>query len=425
MVKSNDRVAFTPGREAHSIGLALAARREELKAVKVFVGTPGYDFGWYDPGWQEAFEIKTLMPTATCQQAVDARLIDLVSGVIIAPFEQLEDSSNADIVLTEISSPDESGFCSFGQSLWNKKRLIEEAKISIAEVNDKLIRTFGNNRIHVEDIDYFVPHVSSGAEPSSGSLAGRQKKEPPAYIKDICGYVSSLIPDRATIQIGVGRTTEPLVKMGLLDGKYDIGYHSQATPPGVISLVRDGVITGKYKNINQGKCTVTSIGGDTKEELEYVHMNPLFELVDVGYLEDIRVISAHDNFVAINSALQIDLLGQVAAESIGERFIAAAGGQTPFTIGAAMSKGGKSLTVMPSTAANGTVSRIKPILDPGTPVTVPRIVTMYVVTEYGIANLWGKSTRDKALELIGIAHPDFRDELRREALRRFWPCSSP
>jgi 4-hydroxybutyrate CoA-transferase len=256
-------------------------------------------------------------------------------------------------------------------------------------------------------------------------LAGRQKKEPPAYIKDICGYVSSLIPDRATIQIGVGRITEPLVKMGLLDGKHDIGYHSQATPPGVISLVRDGVITGKYKNINQGKCTVTSIGGDTKEELEYVHMNPLFELVDVGYLEDIRVISAHDNFVAINSALQIDLLGQVAAESIGERFIAAAGGQTPFTIGAAMSKGGKSLTVMPSTAANGTVSRIKPILDPGTPVTVPRIVTMYVVTEYGIANLWGKSTRDKALELIGIAHPDFRDELRREALRRFWPCSSP
>jgi 4-hydroxybutyrate CoA-transferase len=189
----------------------------------------------------------------------------------------------------------------------------------------------------------------------------------------------------------------------------------------VISLVREGVINGKYKTLNPGKVVVTALGGSTKEEMEWANNNPLFELVDVEYLEDIRVIAAHDNMVAINNALSIDLTGQIASESIGTRIMSVAGGQIPFVFGALLSKGGRSITVLSSTAREGSISRIRPVLEPGTAVTIPRNCAQYVVTEYGIANLWGKSVRERAEELISIAHPDFRAELRKEAQKLFWP----
>jgi 4-hydroxybutyrate CoA-transferase len=244
-VKSGDRVVFTAGREAFAVELALAARKEELSNVEVFVPTPGYDFGWYDPGWEESFDITIMMPTAICQEAVDAKRCDINFGTLVP----------------EISPPDEKGFCSFGQSLWNKKRHIKRAKLVIAEVNKNLIRTYGDNFIHVSEIDYFVEHISSGAVPGAGSLAGRVRKEPEPYLKDTAGYVGSLIKDRDTLQIGVGRTTEPLVRLGLLDNKSDLGFHSEATPPGIITLVKGGVVNGKYKSINPGEVVVTSFGG--------------------------------------------------------------------------------------------------------------------------------------------------------------------
>jgi len=419
-VKSGDLVMFTAGREAHAIGLAIAARLRELKDVQVIAPTPGYDFGWYDPGWEESFQVTIMMPTATCQQAVDERRCDVNFGTMI-PFQHLEGMRKADVLLTEVSPPDKRGFCSFGQSLWNKRRHIKQAHLVIAEVNKNLIRTHGDNYVHVSEIDYFVEHIPSGGAPGMGSLAGRKVKEPEPYLKDIAGYVSTLIRDRDTLQIGVGRTTEPLVELGLLNDKHDLGYHSEATPPGVITLVREGVINGEYKTINRRRVTVTSLGGGTREEMEWANNNPLFQLVDVNYLEDIRVIAAHDNMVAINNALSIDLSGQIASEALGTRIMSVAGGQIPFVFGALLSTGGRSITVLPSTAAGGTISRIRPILEPGTAVTIPRNCAMYVVTEYGIANLWGKSLRQRASELISIAHPDHRAELKKEAERLFWP----
>lgn len=419
LVKSGDSIAFTVGREARSVALAIAARKDELRNVKVSVPSPGYDFGWYDPGWEESFLVTIFMPTAVCQEMVDERRCDLNFGTVI-PF--VKDSEEPpDILLTEVSPPDEHGFCSFGASVWNKRREIKEAKLTIAEVNKNLIRTYGDNYVHVSEIDYFVEHVPSGGAPGMGTLAGRMPKEPEPYVKRIAENVSQLIKDRDTIQIGVGRTTEPLVRLGLFNGKHDLGFHSEATPPGVISLVKEGVITGKYKNLHPGKVVVTSIGGSTKEEMEWVDNNPLFLLVDVTYLEDIRVIAAHDNMVAINNALAIDLMGQVAAENIGRRVLSVAGGQIPFVMGAWLSKGGRSITVLPSTAQGGTVSRIVPTLPPGTAVTIQRNCVDYVVTEYGIAHLRGKSARQRVNELISIAHPDFRAELRKEAEKLFWP----
>lgn len=420
MVKSGDRVVFTAGREAFAIGLAIAARKEELKDVEVFVPSPGYDFGWYDPGWEESFNVTVMMATAVCQEAVDARRVNINFGTLV-PFYMTQDITEPDVLLTEVSSPDERGFCSFGQSLWNKKRHVGDAKLVIAEVNPNLIRTYGDNFVHVSDIDYFVPHVPSGGAPGMGTLAGREIREPEPYLKDIAGYVSSLIKDRGTFQIGVGRTTEPLVRLGMLESKHELGYHSEATVPGIISLVRDGVINGKYKSLNPGKAVVTSLGGGSREEMEWASNNPLFWLVDVEYLEDIRVIGAHDNFVAINNALAIDLTGQITAEGLGTSLRSVAGGQIPFVYGAWLSKGGRSITVLPSTALGGTQSRIMPLLPLGTPVTIQRNVADCVVTEYGIAHLRAKSIRQRAQELIAIAHPDFRAELRREAEKLYWP----
>lgn len=416
-VKSGDQVAFTAGREAHAIGLALAARKDELKGVRVFVASPTFDFGWYDEGWQDSFEITIMMPTATCQEAVDAKRIDINFGTLI-PFD-VSAMANPDILLTEVSTPDEKGFCSFGQSVWDKRRQIRQAKLIIAEVNNNLIRTFGDNYVHVSEIDYFVEHISLGGTPGMGSLAGRALKEPEPYLKDICGYVSEIIKDGDTIQIGVGRTTEPLVRLGLLNNKHDIGVHSEATPPGIISLVKEGVITGKYKTINTGKVTVTTLGGGTREEMEWASNNPLFELVDVGYLEDLRTIAAHDNFVALNNALMIDITGQITAETIGTRIMSLAGGQIPFVFGAMLSKGGRAITVLPSTASGGKISRIAPTLPQGTVVTIQRNCADCIVTEYGIARLRGKPISQRVKELIGIAHPDFRSELKKEAEKLF------
>jgi 4-hydroxybutyrate CoA-transferase len=418
MVKSGDRVAFTTGREAFACGLAITARKEELKGVKIYAATPTYDFGWYDAGWEDSFTVTIAMPTATCQDAVDNHRCDILAAI---PIAQMQPEELPDILLTEVSPPDDKGFCSFGSSLWNKKKQIQKVrqagKLVIAEVNNNLLRTYGDNFIHVSELDYFVEHLSAGDTLGSGSLAGRALKEPEPYLKDIAGYVNELINDGDTIQIGVGRTTEPLVSLHMLDGKHNIGFHSEATPPGIISLVREGVINGKFKTLNPGKVVATSIGGSTHEEMEWVNMNPLFWLVDVDYLEDIRVIAAHDNMTAINNALIADLGGQITAESLGTKLLSVAGGQQPFVFGAWLSEGGKSVTVLPSTARNGTVSRIVPVLPQGTVVTIPRTYADYVVTEYGVARLRGKTLRQRAEELISIAHPDFRAELRKEAKR--------
>jgi 4-hydroxybutyrate CoA-transferase len=419
-VKSGDSVVFTSGREAHSIGLAVAARLGELKKVRVLAPTPTYDFGWYDEGWQDSFNVTIRMPTAVCQEAVDTRRVDIDPGTLI-PFVDVTDMYNADLLLTELSPPDDHGFCSFGASLWAKKRQLENAKLVIAEVNDSLIRTYGDNFVHVSQIDHFVQHVSTGSAPGTGSLAGRMLKEPEPYLRDITAYASELINDGDTLQIGVGRTTEPMVKMGLLDGKSDIGWHSEATPPGVINLVREGLINGERKSINRGKAVVTSIGGSTREEMEWVNNNPLFWLIDVAELEDIRVIASHDNFVAINNALAIDLSGQITAESLGDRWLSAAGGQIPFVVGTWLSKNGRSITVLPSTARGGKVSRIMATLPEGTSVTIQRNCADYVVSEYGIARLKGKTLRQRADELISISHPDFRSELRKSAQKRLFP----
>jgi 4-hydroxybutyrate CoA-transferase len=428
LIKSGDSVMIT-GREPLAIGLALAARKEDLKDVQITLVGPGYDFGWYDPGWEESFKISTYFPTAVSQEMVDERRCDILVPPLLPAithhYDWYSGEKELDVFLVELSTPDEHGFCSYGNTLGDKKKLTELAKLVIAEANPRLVRTCGENYVHVSQIDYFVEHVSSGRTLgsgfSSGSLIGRDVKPVEPSIKQIAENVSQLIRDRATLQIGGGRTTEPLIGLGMLADKHDLGLHSELTLRGIISLVRSGVINGKYKTLNPGKAVVTSVGGGTAEEMDWVQNNPLFWMVDLDYLEDCRVIAAHDDFVAINNVLAANLSGEMAITSLGTRRYAGVGGQLNFVIGALLSKGGRSISVLPSTARDGSASRIVPQFPPGTAVGIPQPLSDYVVTEYGIAKLRGKTLRERANELIDIAHPDFRAELRREAQKLYWP----
>ena len=425
-VKSGDRVCFVQGMEPLELGLALAARIGELKDVNISVRTPGRDFGWYDPGWEESFAIEVGFPLPLVRQMIAEKRCDIAIGSLGFLFHGEEKERQTDVVFLELSPPDHNGYCSFGASVWTKKSEIRAAKITVAEVYDHLIRTYGENYIHVSEIDYFVKHTATEkkarSKRTSGftDLMGRQL-QPGEVEKSIAEHVSSVVKDRDTIQIGIGLAAEWCAVLGTFNDKQDLGWHSEATPRGIIKLIREGVFTGKYKTLHKDKAVATACGGGTSEDMAFVNMNPLFELYPAEHVLNVGVIAAHDNMVAINSAVNIDLTGQISAESIGPRIISGSGGQTAFAIGSFLSKGGRFVTVVPSTAGNGKYSRIVPRLPEGTIITIPRILADHVITEYGVARIKGKSQRQRAMALIDIAHPDFRKELEKEAKRMYWP----
>lgn len=420
VVKSGDRVAFTHGPEPLALGLALAARGNELKDIRVYVSNPYTDFGWYTSGVEDSFSVDISYVLPIVRDLLATHRCDFIIGGLTGITSQHPVIGDADVLLTIISPPDEQGFCSFGTSVWGKKKAIQSAKKVLAEVNKDFIRTYGDNSVHVSQIDYFVEHLHAEEFSGESELSGREVGQPSDVEKRIAEYVGTLVEDGDTLQVGIGSTSEWVVPLGVLDNKVELGWHSEVTPRGVIKLVRAGVITGKYKKCHKGKVVAVAIGGGTKEDLEFVNNNPMFELYDAEHVLDPRVIASNDKVLAINSALSIDLTGQIAAESIGPMMIGGPGGQLAFAIGAQLSKGGRFVSVLPSTARGGTVSRIVPLLKEGTVVTIPRTLADIVISEHGIARLRGKSQRERALELISVAHPDFRAKLKGEAERLFW-----
>ena len=418
VVKAGDYVAFGYGMEPLALGLALLNRGIEVGGIKIFVPAPGRDFAWYDPGFEDTFQIEVAHILPIVQQMIEERRCDYLVGTTLWTHKDGV-RRQTDVLLTQLSPPDEHGYCSFGASVWNKKRAIREAKIVLAEVNKNFIRTYGDNFIHVSEIDYFTEHTPTGRMPGATDMLGRKAAGPGEREKKITEYISSLIKDNDCLEIGVGGTAEWLVNLGAFNDRHDLGWHSENTVPGIVDLIRSGIMTGERKNIHTGKAVATACGGSSKEDMDFINMNPLFELYGSDYVLDPRTIAAHDNMVAINSCLQIDLTGQIAAESIGPRMISGTGGQLAFAIGAGLSKRGRNITVLTSTARGGTVSRIVPSLEPGTIVTVPRTLADIVITEHGVAQLKGKTQRQRAEELIAIAHPDFRADLKKEAQRLY------
>ncbi len=420
VLNSGDRVAFAYGVEPVALGLALLARGSELQDLEVFVPAPGRDFAWYEPGWEDIFHIEVGYILPIVRDMIRERRGDyLVSGLRWTHEPGVRPQT--DVLLVQLSPPDEHGFCSFGASLWDKKIAVRNARIVLAEVNQNLIRTYGDNFVHVSEVDYFVEHTPTGRAPGATDMLGRRTSGPGELEQAIAQNVASIIDDGDTLEIGVGGTAEWIAQLGVLDDKHDLGWHSENTPRGIATLVQKGIINGRRKTLNPGKAVATAVGGSTKEEMDFINMNPLFEVYGSDYVLDPRVISAHDNVVAINSAIAVDLTGQISAESVGPVMVSGSGGQLAFATGASLSRGGRSVVALTSTARDGTVSRIVPGLEPGTTVTVPRTLADIIVTEYGIARLKGKTQRQRAQELVAVAHPDFRADLKREAEKLFWP----
>jgi len=416
-IRSGNKVYVPIGGEPQALCEALAARLGEITDVEFISCAPRSDYGWFQPGWEMSFSTNLEVFAGTvARPALEERRADYTPFLFsLQPKPSREcwpQRRQIDVFMTTVSSPNRHGYCSFGASLWNKRTYAREARIVLAEVDSTLIRTYGDNYIHVSEIDYFVEHVAQWPE--------AQARDPDPNIKVLAELVGSLIRDGDTIQIGTGTATAPLPLFGVFENKHDLGWHSEITPVGVISLMKEGIFTGKRKTLHRGKFTATSLSADPAEQA-YANENPAIELFDVDYINDIRTIAAHDNMVAINNALCVDLTGQIAAEGLGPKIFNGSGGQPEFSIGAVLSKGGRSITVVPSTTSDEKVSRIVPMLEPGTSVTVPRSFADYIVTEYGIVRLLGLSQRQRAEALISVAHPNFRSELKKAAKKMFYP----
>jgi 4-hydroxybutyrate CoA-transferase len=322
--------------------------------------------------------------------------------VNLSEIEELFESGAMpiDVALIEVSPPDAHGFCSFGVGVDTTLTAAKCARYVVAQVNDNMPRTYGDSFIHVSRIDAIVE--------SSRPLCEMKKHESTELHSAIARNVAGLIEDGAVLQTGIGGIPDAVLPF-LMDRK-DLGVHSELVSDGVIPLIESGVINGARKNFKPRKIILGFAIG-SKNLFQFVDNNPIFEFHPTAYTNDPALIARNDNMVAINSALQIDLTGQVCADSIGTRFYSGIGGQVDFLRGASRSKGGKPIIALPSTAKGGTVSRIAPMLAPGAGVVTSRGLIRYVVTEYGVAYLHGKSIRERAQALIEIAHPKFRNEL--------------
>jgi 4-hydroxybutyrate CoA-transferase len=302
----------------------------------------------------------------------------------------------------------------FGDLQIMSKLLSRNANLVIAEIDENSVRIGGDNSLHISEIDWFVERTPDA--PIIPLTPPPVPEEERHTVEAICGAVArELIPDRATLQIGVGSTSGAL--MAHLTNHHDLGMQTEIIPWGTTNLVRDGVMTGKYKKLFPGLVVGSGFAIATpRAQLEYADGNPVFQLYDFNFTDDIRLIAREDGLISVNNALAVDLTGQVGSESIGPRMYTGTGGQIAFGIGSTMA-GGKSIIVLPATAMvkGERLSRITPSLAPASVFTLPRTFVHYVVTEYGIASLKGKSLRERARELIAIAHPDFRTDLTNEA----------
>lgn len=312
------------------------------------------------------------------------------------------------VAIVQLSKPDENGMMSFGLSNDYTKTAAEVADIVIAEVNPNMPRVMGENFIHIDKVDYIVEVDYPLFEIKPPVISDIEKA-----IGENC---ASLIEDGSTLQLGIGAIPDAVLLF--LKDKKDLGIHTEMFSDGVLELVEAGVINNSKKTLHNGKMISTFLMG-TKRLYDFVDNNPDVELYPVDYVNHPAVIMQNENLVSINSCLQVDLMGQVSSESIGLTQFSGVGGQVDYVRGASMAKGGKSIIAMPSTASKGKISRIVPFIDKGSAITTSRNDVNYIVTEYGVANLKGKTLRERAKALINISHPDFREELNKEYALRF------
>ena len=361
-----------------------------------------------DPKLAERFKMNTFFVAENVRDALAHGIGDYTPIFLSEiPGEFATGRIPIDVALIAVSPPDARGLCSLGVSVDIVKAAAANAKYVIAQVNSHMPRTYGDSFIHVNHIDMLVPHDEPIIESPTPHLDDRLRK--------LAENVSRLIEDGSTIEIGIGNVPQAVAEF--IRDKRDLGIHTEMFSDWIIDLVESGAVNGNKKSINRGKVTASFCMGSRKL-YDYIDDNPVFEFHPTEYVNDPYVIAQHERMVAINVALEIDLTGQVAADSLGYKLYSGIGGQVDFIRGAARSRGGKAVIALPSTAKDDTVSRIVPTLSEGAGVVTTRADVHYVVTEYGIAYLHGKSIRERALELINIAHPKFRKQLIQDAKQR-------
>jgi 4-hydroxybutyrate CoA-transferase len=414
-INSGDRVCLSIAQATpFELCPSLAGRLMELENVVVNHGAAVMN--WDLPGLGERFRLESMYLSPYDRAIYHRGAADFTPIQYYRAGHLPPALDNFNVYLMTVSPPDVHGYCNFGEAQIMSKLLARNAKLVIAEIDKNSIRVGGDNSIHISEIDYFVERtmeLPAIALPQPGEEEARN-------IATVCATVAKeLIPDRATLQIGVGSMSGMLCKH-LLD-HHELGMQTEIIPLHTAPLVEAEVLTGKHKKLFPGLVVGSGIAPLTpREELDFIDGNPAFALYDFNTTDDIRFVAQEEGLISVNNAMAVDLTGQTNGESIGPLMYTGTGGQTAFVVAACLA-GGKTVIVVPSSSIvqGKRVSRIVPMLDAGSVVTSPRGFVHHVVTEYGIANLKGKSIRNRIDELVSIAHPDFRSELRAEAKRLY------
>jgi len=406
-IRAGQRVFLGTGcAQPEALVQALCARSQELADTEIVHLLTVGDAPYAQESLSHNFSVNSFFIAPNVRDTIQHGLGDY-TPILLSDIPELFSSGRLplDAALIQVSPPDEEGFCSLGVSVDIVKSAAENAQVVIAEVNPCMPRTLGNSFLHVFDLDWLVPVDRPLPEIP-------QPEQTPETLA-IGEHVASLVEDGATIEMGIGRV--PQAVLAALADKKDLGIHTEMLTDALIPLIESGAVNGARKTIDRGK-VVASFCLGTRRLYDFIDNNPLFSFHPTEYVNDLFIIGQQERMVSINVALEVDVTGQVCADSLGTQFYSGIGGQPDFNRGAARSRGGKAIIALPSTARDGAVSRIVTRLSPGAGVVTTRGDVHYVVTEHGVAYLHGKSIQERVLALISIAHPDFREGLLKEAI---------
>ena len=385
---------------------ALSERSDKLADVEIIHLLTLGDAPYAHAELSEHFRVNSFFIADNVRDSIQKGLGDY-TPIFLCDIPNLFSSGQLplDAALIQVSPPSDRGLCSLGISVDIVKSAAENASMVIAQINPNMPRTHGNNHMHITDFDVLVPVDTR--------LLEFESIEPSKTIMKVARNVASLIDNNSTLEMGIGAIPRGVLQF--VRDKKDLGVHTEMITDEIIDLVEAGIINGKFKTLDRNKIVASFCMG-TKRLYDYIDDNPLFAFHPTEYVNDPFIIQQQQRMVAVNTALEVDLTGQVCADSIGSKFFSGIGGQVDFNRGAARSQGGKAIIALPSTAQKGEISRIVSQLSPGAGVVTTRGDVHYVVTEYGVAYLHGKSVQERALALISIAHPNYRDQLIREAI---------
>jgi acyl-CoA hydrolase len=409
LIKSGDHIHIHSAASTPQILVdAMVARHEELSNIEIFhLHTEGYA-PYIEPEYADSFHLNSMFIAGNVRKAINDGRADFIPVFLSeVPIMYRRKILPIDVALIQVSPPDKHGYCSYGIGVEATKAAVEMADSVIAHVNPNMPRTHGDSLIHKSEIDIYVDADLPVLEHKM-SIPGEVEHK-------IGGHIASLVEDGATLQMGIGSI--PDAALAALENHKDLGIHTEMFSDGIIPLVEKGVINGKNKSKQKG-IIISGFCLGTRRLYDFVDDNPVVRLMDIQYVNDTAIIRRNPKVTSINSAIEVDITGQVCADSIGSRMYSGVGGQMDFIRGASLSEGGKPIIALPSVTKSGE-SKIVMYLKQGAGVVTTRAHVHYIVTEYGVADLYAKTLRQRAQALIDIAHPDHRESLEKECFSRF------